>query len=47
MKYWDLILTDVDGTSSVVQHAGIADNIGVYKIVAGSAGTIFAQALRS
>lgn len=39
IKYWDLVLTDIDGTSNVVKHAGIADNIGMYKIVAASPGT--------
>lgn len=39
MKYWDIVLTDVDGTYDIVQHAGVSDNIGLYKIVAAAAGT--------
>lgn len=39
MKYWEVILTDVDGTYNIVQHAGVSDNIGLFKIVAAAPGT--------
>ena len=41
MKYWDIVLTDVDGTSAIVQNNGTSDNRGVYKITAASAGTYY------
>ena len=40
-KYWDIILTDVDGTSAIVQNNGTSDNRGVYKITASVAGTYY------
>ena len=39
MKYWNMILTDVDGTSAMVQDNGTVDNRGVYKIAASAAGS--------
>jgi len=37
-KYWNVVLTDIDGTSAIVQDSGTDDNHGVYKIASAPAG---------
>lgn len=37
-KYWDVVLTDIDGTSAIVKNNGTSDNRGVYEINASGAG---------
>lgn len=41
MKYWDIVLTDVDGSSNIVRNNGTDDNRGVYEINATTAGTYY------
>lgn len=38
-KYWDVVLTDIDGLSAIVKNNGTSDNRGVYEINAATAGT--------
>lgn len=40
-KYWDVVLTDIDGLSAIVKNNGTSDNRGVYEINAATPGMYY------